>query len=187
MFVFAINGSPNQDGNTAYLLQSILDQLDGMHCEMVHIATVMQSLDRPFCTACSSPCTKACFKGTELEAVFEKMRKADVILIGSPVYFGAPTAQLEAFFDKSRSYRGEHAFVGKYGAAIACGASKYGGQEATVRTIQNNMLVHGMTILGPGSHAYDAGHLGVCAQRPACEDDFAKSRCLSLAARIRSL
>ena len=115
------------------------------------------------------------------------MQKADVILCASPVYFGGPTAQLKAFFDKSRFYRGERAFVGKYGAALSCGASKYGGQEATVRSIQNSMLVHGMSIIGPGSLQYDAGHLGVCAMRPASEDEFAKSRCKSLAARIREL
>ncbi|MDD6307931.1 MAG: NAD(P)H-dependent oxidoreductase [Clostridia bacterium] len=187
MFVYALNGSPNADGCTAYLLQSVLDGLAGVETELVHIGKIMNDLAKPFCTVCASPCQKACFRGTALEAVFEKMKTADVILCGSPVYFGGPTAQLKAFFDKSRAYRGERAFVGKYAAALACGASKYGGQEATVRSIQNSLLVQGMTIIGPGSHAFDAGHLGVCAQRPAAEDAFARSRCASLAARIMEL
>lgn len=184
MYVLAINGSPATDGNTVYLLNRILEKLDGIETELVHFSKEIENLQRPFCTNCSTPCSKVCFSGTGVEEIFEKMKKADVILFGSPVYFGGPSAQIKALFDKSRSYRGEKAFVGKYGAAVVCGASKYGGQEATARSLQDSMLVQGMTIIGPGSHSFDAGHLAVCAQRPASEDAFAISRCDSLAARI---
>ncbi|MBE7025671.1 MAG: flavodoxin family protein [Ruminococcaceae bacterium] len=187
MFVVALNGSPNWDGNTAYLLNRILENIQNADTELLQIGEAMGNLEKPFCTCCASPCPKACFRGTAVEEAFEKMKRADVILVGSPVYFGAPSAQIKAFFDKSRAYRGEKAFVGKYGAAISCGASKYGGQEATVKALHNCMLVQGMSIIGPGSHAYDAGHLGVCAAQPANEDAFAESRCLSLAARITAL
>lgn len=187
MYVVALNGSPHRDGNTAYLLQLILQNIQNAETEMIQIGELMQKLEKPFCTSCASPCPKVCFRGTGVEDAFEKMRKADVILVGSPVYFGAPSAQIKAFFDKSRAYRGEKAFIGKLGAAISCGASKYGGQEATVKTLQNCMLVQGMSIIGPGSHDFDAGHLGVCAQQPASDDSFAESRCLSLAARISAL
>lgn len=187
MFVCALNGSPNREGNTAFLLQRILNGLSGVETEMIHIGEEMGKLPKAFCTGCATPCHKACFIGTPVEEAFEKMKKADVILFGSPVYFGAPSAQIKAFFDKSRAYRGEKAFVGKYGAAISCGASKYGGQEAAIRTLQDCMLVQGMTLLGPGSHAFDAGHLGVAAAKPAAEDAFAISCCDSLAARIMEL
>lgn len=187
MYVCALNGSPNKDGNTAFLLQRILNGLSGVETELLQIGEEMGKLPKAFCTGCATPCPKACFIGTPIEEAFEKMKRADVILFGSPVYFGAPSAQMKAFFDKSRAYRGEKAFVGKYAAAITCGASKYGGQEAAVRTLQDCMLVQGMTILGPGSHAFDAGHLGVSASKPAQEDAFALSRCDSLAARIMEL
>jgi len=187
MYVCALNGSPNTDGNTVFLLKSVLEQLEGAETEIIHIAKEMEALPKAFCTSCATPCPKACFQGTGVEQTFEKMKRADVILFGSPVYFGGPSAQIKAFFDKSRFYRGEKAFVGKYGAALVCGASKYGGQEATVSSLHHSMLVQGMTIIGPGSHLFDAGHLGVCASRPANEDDFAKSRCASLAARIMEL
>ncbi len=187
MYVLALNGSPNKDGNTAYLLNRVLENIPDAETELIHIAKAMEALERPFCTSCASPCPKVCFRETAVEETFEKMKRADVILVGSPVYFGAPSAQIKAFFDKSRAYRGEKAFVGKYGAAVSCGFSKYGGQEATVRTLHNIMLVQGMSIIGPGSHAFDAGHLGICASQPAEEDAFAESRCLSLAARISEL
>ena len=187
MYVCALNGSPNTEGNTAFLLNRILDKLEGVETELIQIGVEMAKLPKAFCTGCATPCLKACFIGTPVEEAFEKMKKADVILFGSPVFFGAPSAQIKAFFDKSRAYRGEKAFVGKFGAAITCGASKYGGQEAALRTLQDCMLVQGMTLLGPGSHAFDAGHLGVAASKPAENDTFAISRCDSLAARIMEL
>ena len=187
MYVLGINGSPHKNGNIAFLLNSVMEKLDGIETEIVHFAEEIAKLQNPFCVTCTSPCTKQCFSGTGVEETFEKMKRADVILFGSPVYFGGPSAQIKALFDKSAAYRREKAFIGKYGAVITCGASKYGGQEATVRSLQDSMLVHGMTLIGPGSHAFDAGHLGVCASKPAMEDEFARSRCVSLAARIKEL
>lgn len=187
MYVVALNGSTHENGNIAWLLNRVLENIEGAETELIHAAKAVEELKNPFCVACATPCPKACFAGTAVEEAFEKMKRADVILVGSPVYFGGPTAQIKAFFDKGRAYRGEKAFVGKYGAAVSCGASKYGGQEATVKALQSSMLVQGMSIIGPGSHAFDAGHLGVCASQPAAEDAFAVSRCLSLAARISAL
>ncbi|MBE7063526.1 MAG: flavodoxin family protein [Clostridia bacterium] len=187
MYVVALNGSTHENGNVAYLLNRILENIKGAETKLIHAAKAIEELKNPFCVSCATPCPKVCFAGTAVEDAFEEMKRADVILVGSPVYFGGPSAQIKAFFDKGRAYRGEKAFVGKYGSAISCGASKYGGQEATVNALQNIMLVQGMSILGPGSHAVDAGHLGVCASQPASEDAFAESRCLSLAARILEL
>jgi multimeric flavodoxin WrbA len=115
------------------------------------------------------------------------MKRAEVILFGSPVYFGGPTAQLKAFFDKSRYFRKEKAYLGKHAAVLTVGGSKYGGQETTVKAIQDCLLVQGMVIMGDGSSEFDAGHQGVCAHRPAAEDEFAIKRCKSLAKRILEL
>lgn len=58
-----------------------------------------------------------------------KIEEADAVIFGSPVYFGSMTAQLKAFFDKTRDVRGRRAWVGIPAAAVSVGASKYGGQE----------------------------------------------------------
>jgi hypothetical protein len=46
------------------------------------------------------------------------------------------------------------------------------------------MLVHGMTIVADGHSEDDCGHHGVCAHRPAQQDDFAIKRAAILAKRI---
>ena len=55
-------------------------------------------------------------KGTKLEEAYETLKRADAIVMGSPVYFGSVSAQLKAFFDKTKKLRGEKAFCNK----IAC-------------------------------------------------------------------
>ena len=185
MYVLGINGSPHSVGNTAFLIDEVFSHLkvEDVETERVNMQEVLNDLNTPFCVCCTSPCDGRCFKGTKLEGLYEKMKKADVILFGSPVFFGGPSAQIKCLFDKSATMRREKAFVGKIGAAIAVGASKYGGQEPTVMTLHNLMLVEGMTLIGDSSYS-SPGHFGICAQKNACDDEYALARCKALAERI---
>ena len=186
LYILGINGSPNDNGDTAFLINLILDECKkmGADIEIANAGKAVMSAKTPFCVACSNPCSKICYKGTALEELFEKMKKADAIVFGSPVYFGTASAQLKALFDKSRALRGEKVFIGKPCGFVSVGASRFGGQETTLKHMQSMALVQGMTVVGSGHSDYDAGHHGVAAQRPAKEDDFAKSRCKSMAKRL---
>ncbi|MCG8500722.1 MAG: flavodoxin family protein [Firmicutes bacterium] len=186
MYIVGLNGSPNKEGNTHYLLRQVLDicKSKGARTEIVHAGEAVDSAQWPFCTVCSAPCSGKCFENTELEKVYDKLKEADGVLIGSPVYFGSVSAQLKAFFDKTRKSRGEKAFVNLAGAAVTVGASKYGGQETTIKAIHDMMLVQGMIIVGDGHVDYDAGHHGVSAQRPAENDVHAVKRIPVLAERM---
>ncbi len=46
------------------------------------------------------------------------------------------------------------------------------------------MLIHGMNIIGDGSVEFDAGHQGVCGQKPAEEDKDAVKRARVMGRRI---
>lgn len=172
IFVVGINGSPNDDGNTAFLVRKVLQAAKeaGAATELLHVMDILKDQDKPFCDVCSSPCNESCYEDTRLEEAFETMAKADALVIGSPVYFGTVSAQLKAIFDKSRALRGKKAFAGTVGAAVSVGASRFGGQETTVRTIHDIMMVHGMTVVSDSSISESIGHHGVCGQRPAESD-----------------
>lgn len=186
MYILGINGSHDHKGDIQFLLKSVLGQCaqNGYETEIVNATDAVNSAKFPWCVSCSSPCNKSCYQGTLLEDVFAKMRRADAIVIGSPVYFGSMTGQLKCLFDKTRDLRAEKALVGKIGAAVTCGGSKYGGQETTMRAIHDVMFVEGMTIVGGGAAAFDAGHHGIAARHPAAGDDNAIERCKILAARL---
>lgn len=185
MYIVALNGSPNNDGNSAFLLNEIKKHCDGAQFEIISVHEAVSDAKTPFCTNCTTPCQKACYKGTKLEEAFDKVEKADFVIFASPVYFGSMSAQLKAFFDKTRALRGEKKWLGKPMAAVSVGASKYGGQERTVDHIHSCALVCGMKIVGNGSEV-NMGHFGVSAHRPANEDEFAIKQCESLAKAIMS-
>ncbi|MDD6214400.1 MAG: NAD(P)H-dependent oxidoreductase [Firmicutes bacterium] len=183
MYILAINGSPDNNGNTAFLLKEILSHCKGAECEIVNAGEAVASARQPFCVSCSNPCSKACFKGTMLEEVFDKITRADFVIFASPVYFGSMSAQLKALFDKTRAIRGEKLWLGKPMAAVSVGASKYGGEERTVDHIQSCALVLGMHVIGNSSEL-GMGHFGVSAHRPADKDEYAIAQCKSLANAI---
>lgn len=172
IFVVAINGSPNEDGNTAFLLKEVLKSAEkvGAKTELLHSMNILEGQEKPYCDACSSPCNESCYEDTLLEEAFDKLARADAIVLGSPVYFGTVSAQLKAIFDKSRAYRKRKAFAGKVGAAVTVGSSRFGGQETTIRALHDIMMVHGMTVVSDSSVSETIGHHGVCAQKPADKD-----------------
>ncbi|PKM89766.1 MAG: flavodoxin family protein [Firmicutes bacterium HGW-Firmicutes-12] len=186
MYIIGINGSPNKEGNTAYLLNNglaIAREL-GAETEIIHAAEVLKEVKEPFCTVCSNPCRGVCALNTSLAEALNVLRKADGILVGSPVYFGSVTGQLKAFWDKTRCLRGEKKLLNTIGGVITVGASRFGGQENTIRTIQEMMMVQGITVVGPGQAQHDCGHFGVAAQKPAEEDKQAQERVVIMVKRI---
>ena len=189
MLIVLLNGSPNKDGNTVFLLNEAMKviQQEGVETKLIHTADAVLDAKHPFCICCSTPCSVVCYKGTLLEKAYDTLKKASGIIFGSPVYFGTVTAQMKAFWDKTRALRKEKALVSVIGAAITTGASRFGGQETTVRALHDIMLIHGMTVVGDGFHDDDAGHQGACAQKPASEDEVAIRRTQILARRVASL
>lgn len=185
MYVLALNGSYEKGGDTEFLLNEVLGHCKeaGAQTELCNVHDAMIDTKTPFCTNCTSPCSKQCYKGTKLEELFEKVEKADFVLFGSPVYFGSMTGQLKCFFDKTRDARARKAWLGKPCAGVTVGFSKYGGQERTLEAIHSCALVSGMTIVGNSSEE-GMGHFGLSAQKPACEDTYAITQAKSLAKRI---
>lgn len=187
MYILALNGSPNTDGNTAKILNFILDEAErngADRVELVQVGDLISKTDQPFCVGCQNPCEEVrCVKGPVKDAL-DKLKEADAVILGSPVYFGSVTGQLKAFWDKTRSARKQKSLQDTPGAAVSVGASRFGGQEKTIRTLQDMMLIQGMTIVGDGSIEYNPGHQGVAGQREILEDDNAVERARVLAHRL---
>ena len=186
MLIVGLNGSPNKNGNTKFLLHTVLEKASSLGAEtaIIEVGDVLNTTKHSFCVVCSNPCSGACYQGTEMEKAFELMKKADGIVFGSPVYFGSVSGQLKAFFDKTRKLRGEKAFYNKIAAGVTVATSKYGGQETTIKALHDIMLVHGMVVIADGYKDDDCGHHGVCAHRPAEMDEFAIKRAGILGKRL---
>lgn len=186
MYLLGLNGSPHRQGNTAFLLALALNAAreEGAQTEHVYLQEIMGQVERPYCLACESPCSGKCYRGTELEVVIEKMGTADGVLIASPVYFGNVSAQLKGFWDKTRRLRQEKKLLNVVGGALSVGASRFGGQETTLRAIHTFMFIQGMIVVGDSYGEGETGHHGVCAQQPSREDEYARKKATQLGKRV---
>ena len=93
-------------------------------------------------------------KKEEVEVVRKKVADVNVddllepdgIIIGSPTYFGAPTAEIKGFVDESIKHYKK--LEGKVGAAFSSSGDLGGGCETTVLDLLRAFLVHGMIVPG---------------------------------------
>ena len=122
MLVLGIVGSPRKGGNTEILMKQALDvcQEEGLRTEFVHLA----DLQIDPCNECMV-CNKERIYPTkdDLSPLYEKMLKADGILLGSPVFFSSSTPEMKALIDRA-GYLGiaqDRPFKRKVGGAIVAG------------------------------------------------------------------
>ncbi|MHB8780840.1 MAG: flavodoxin family protein [Candidatus Geothermincolia bacterium] len=184
MYLLAINGSPNRSGNTAFLLEKVLEAAEGVETRLLHVMDILEGQKRPYCIACSSPCREVCHEENALGEAVRMLEGAGGVVLGSPVYFGTVSGQLKSFWDKTRAVRNRRSLIGKPGAGVTVGASRFGGQETTLRALHDMLLVHGMCVVGDGTISDDGGHHGVCAQKPSEQDDYAIERAAILGRRM---
>ena len=104
MRAIAINGSPRKNWNTAGLLEHALAGAAkcGAETELVHL----YDLDFKGCISCFS-CKETggksygrCAVKDELTPVIDKASQADVLILGSPVYFACETGEMRSFMER---------------------------------------------------------------------------------------
>lgn len=106
-------------------------------------------------------------------------KDADGIIIGSPTYYGGMAAEVKKLLDDSVSLHGR--LDGKVGAAFSTAANIAGGNETTVLSILNAMLIHGFIIQGDP----EGSHYGPVAIN--APDERARKECERLAERFNAL
>jgi len=91
MYALAISGSPRKKSNTETLLRRCLDVLgaQGIEGELISLREKTIKGCRA-CEACRRNQDRRCSIGDDdFHPVFEAIVKADIIIVGSPVYFGS--------------------------------------------------------------------------------------------------
>lgn len=108
MKVYAINGSPRKNKNTATLIQKALDgvkeSVKGKEIETEIIN--LYDLNYTGCISCFA-CKRLegksygkCAVKDDIQEVLEKVSQADGIIFGSPIYHGNITGQLQSFLER---------------------------------------------------------------------------------------
>jgi multimeric flavodoxin WrbA len=164
MKAVAINGSHRKGKNTATMLRLVLEELEsgGVQTELLEVS----ELDIRFCRACNRCLmkTECAIQDDDIPRVAEKLMASEVIIIGSPVYFGNVTSMLKAFMDRTRwMHMAENLLDGKLGAALTHAGLRNGGQEMTQLILERYLQHQGLRVVearDPWSGVYNLGPMG---------------------------
>jgi multimeric flavodoxin WrbA len=157
MKVVAFNGSPRKNGNTALLINYVLEELDreGVATELIQLSG--KSLRGcTACYACLKHKDKRCaVKDDCVNECIDKMLSADGIILGSPTYFSDITSEMKALIDRAgmTARANDNMLRRKVGAAVV--AARRGGAVHAFDSINHFFFIGEMIV--PGSVYWNMG------------------------------
>ncbi|KUO66325.1 MAG: NADPH-dependent FMN reductase [Gracilibacter sp. BRH_c7a] len=153
MNVLLINGSPHKNGCTYTALSEVADQLikHDIETNIFHIG------NKPIqgCIAClkCSQTGYCVFQNDPVNECIDLAKKADGIVIGSPVYYAGPNGSLTAFLDRM-FYHKNSAYAYKPAASIV--SCRRGGASAAFDRLNKYFTISSMPIVS--SQYWNAVH-----------------------------
>ncbi|HDP81227.1 MAG TPA: flavodoxin family protein [Spirochaetes bacterium] len=150
MKVFAVNGSPRKNGNTAIMIGYVFKELEkeGIECEMIQ----MSGKSLQGCIACykcfENKNRKCSVNRDDVNELIAKMAGADGIILGSPTYFADLTANMKALIERAGlvSKANNEMFRRKVGAAVV--TARRGGASHVFNSINQFFLSGQMVVAG---------------------------------------
>ena len=138
MKIVLINGSPHPKGCTYTALQEVAHGLTehGAEVEIIHIGTS----DITGCSGCFA-CRKLgrCVKNDIVNELAEKLKSADGMIFGSPVYFSSPNASLIALLDRLYAAHGTSFMYKPCGSIVS---ARRAGTTAALEVINKYPMVN---------------------------------------------
>ena len=103
MFVLGLMGSPRQRGNTDLLLTAFLEGAQAKGAEVLKVDVAFKNI---------APCQECRFceqhgfcrqHDDAMREIYHLLRRADVVVVATPIFFYGPSAQLKALIDRSQA------------------------------------------------------------------------------------
>jgi multimeric flavodoxin WrbA len=157
MKVIAFNGSARKDGNTAIMINVVLDELMSKKIDTELVELSGKKIHG--CIACYK-----CFQNKDQRCAvkkdianecIEKMLASDGTLLGSPTYFGDVSTEIKALMDRAGLVAKANGdmFKRKVGAAVV--VARRGGAIHAFDSMNHFFLISQMII--PGSNYWNMG------------------------------
>lgn len=104
MKLIALCGSARKQGNTATMLHQVMEGVKsvGAETDFVNLLDLTYS-DCISCYACKLKDSKSfghCMVNDDLKPLLERIEQSDVIVLGSPIYYGNLSGQMRSFTDR---------------------------------------------------------------------------------------
>lgn len=148
MKVLAINASARKDGNTAILIHTVFEELNkaGIETEMVQFAgNVIEPCKA--CWACGGQ-GNCVHRKDIFREVFDKIKAADGIILGSPVYSANVSANMQAFLERAAVVCDMNPGLLKYKVGATVAAARRGGALNAIDTMNHFYLNHEVFVVG---------------------------------------
>lgn len=141
MKVLLLNGSPRGEKCTFVALTEVASAL-----EKENIQTEIVNVDKAVtgCIGCGA-CKKrgCCIKDDEVNAIGKRLDEFDAVVLGSPVYYAGPSAEIQAFCDRL-FYSFGNKMRGKVGASVV--SCRRGGASAAFDRLNKYFGIVGMPV-----------------------------------------
>ncbi len=140
--VLMLNGSPHAEGTTWRALKEIENTLnaEGVEVEYLHVGA-MTVTGCTGCYACGK--LKKCVHDDIVNDIAEKLREADGLVLGSPVYYASPNGAFIALLDRL-FYSSRFDKSMKVGASVV--AARRGGLTASFDMLNKYFAISEMPI-----------------------------------------
>ena len=155
--ILGICGSPRQQA-TEHVLTEALNALEKKGFE-ARFFTV-RGKDIGFCQHCDYCLRKKeCKLKDDMYELYPLLKKADGLIIATPVYNGGLSAQTKTVMDRCRALFAEEKNVlrGKVGMAIGVGGDRIGGQELAIQQIMTFYVLNGVIPVSGGPFGANLG------------------------------
>jgi multimeric flavodoxin WrbA len=144
--VMLLSGSPKPAGNTMQLMQECAKVIEGSGVETEIISFAGMKIES--CTGCRSCAEKGkCALDDGLNEIVDKIRAAEGLIVGTPVYFGTARGDVMCALQRIGyvSRNTDSFLAGKIGGPVA--VARRGGQTFT---LQGDLLSNDVFAPAPG-------------------------------------
>ncbi|MFC2104933.1 flavodoxin family protein [Bacteroidota bacterium] len=152
-----LNGSPRKKGNTAVLSEHLKNNLSNdINAEQLFLYDYALNPCTD-CRACKIDDLK-CILDDGMTELYEKIDKADFIIIGTPIYWFGPSAQTKLMLDRFRPYYVNKKLEGKKAALILPAGTGAPDCDLTIEMFKRSFKALGVEFIGNvTSESYDVG------------------------------
>ena len=148
--IVAVSCSPRKGKSTATALQECLKGAKGAGENIETELIDLGGLDIEGSVAAGVPLAKG--RTDDFPGVAKILADPKVagIIIGTPVYFSSMSSLCKAFIERLMVLYRSGGLVGKVAGVLAIGGSRNGGQEVTIRSVQDSLFCFDMVVVGTG-------------------------------------
>ena len=157
--ILILSGSPRKGGNTDKLVSAFQEGALSAGKNVTLFRTA--DLNIGGCLACKHCFSNntVCIQKDDMEAILEVLRKADVVVFASPVYYFTVSAQLKLAIDRSYAVPSDKTTVKQGVLLLTCGDDTDEAAEGTILTYRQMLEYRKWEDAGvlcvPGLHKKD--------------------------------